>query len=240
MSLLQQIRVALSHNGVLADRVQAPAGSVLAYVLTSLAVAGALAIRMMLSAWLVGAQFITFFPAVMLSTLFFGAGAGLVAVALSIGVSAALLGAEALSAQEVDSLILFAGVALMDVWVVSALLAANAAARGGEAALLAANAAARDDEARFRELLESAPDATVIVDREHRITLVNAQAEALFGYGRAEMVGKPITLLIPVRFRAAHAEHIARYRARPRTVCPGWPRRRFGVERRPCPGHGLG
>ena len=68
----------------------------------------------------------------------------------------------------------------------------------------------------FRELLEAAPDAMVIVDASGRIDFVNAQTEELFGYPRAELVGKPMEMLLPERHRAGHAAHRDTFYAAPR------------------------
>ncbi|GGZ83990.1 PAS domain S-box protein [Streptomyces echinoruber] len=62
-------------------------------------------------------------------------------------------------------------------------------------------------------LLETAPDAMVIVDGTGTIRLVNAQTEALFGYGREELLGRPVELLVPHRFRAHHVRHRDGYAA---------------------------
>ncbi|HEU4400194.1 MAG TPA: PAS domain S-box protein [Actinomycetota bacterium] len=70
-------------------------------------------------------------------------------------------------------------------------------------------------EEQFRGLLESAPDAMVIVDPEGRITLVNRQTEQLFGYRREELLGQPVEVLVPARFRAGHSRHRGGYVAEP-------------------------
>lgn len=68
-------------------------------------------------------------------------------------------------------------------------------------------------EERFRGLLEAAPDAMVIVDDTGTIRLVNAQTEALFGYRREELLGGPVELLMPHRFRPQHTVHRGGYAA---------------------------
>lgn len=64
-------------------------------------------------------------------------------------------------------------------------------------------------------LLEYAPDATIVVDTEGIIRLVNAQAERLFGYYREELMGLSVDTLLPERFHEAHARHRAEYVADP-------------------------
>jgi PAS domain S-box-containing protein len=66
-------------------------------------------------------------------------------------------------------------------------------------------------------LLESVPDAMVIADEGGTILHVNAVAERLFGWPRAELVGQPVEILLPARFRSMHQLHRAGYHTAPRT-----------------------
>ena len=71
-------------------------------------------------------------------------------------------------------------------------------------------------ELRSRELVEVAPDAMVIIDASGHILLVNAQTETLFGYERAELMGAPVEILLPERYRERHREHRDEFLAAPR------------------------
>ena len=75
----------------------------------------------------------------------------------------------------------------------------------------------REAEEHFRGLIESAPDAVVIVGGDGTIVLVNARAEELFGYPRAELVGRPVETLLPKGLRRRHVGHREDYMAEPRT-----------------------
>ncbi|MDH3304291.1 MAG: PAS domain S-box protein [Gammaproteobacteria bacterium] len=73
-----------------------------------------------------------------------------------------------------------------------------------------------DSEAYFRNLLESAPDAMVIIDEQGKIAIVNAQAENMFGYERQEILGRSVETLLPERARKRHVAHRDRFMADPK------------------------
>ena len=69
----------------------------------------------------------------------------------------------------------------------------------------------------FRGLVEAAPDAMVIINQDGEIILVNSQTERLFGYKREEILGKPVEMLVPERFRSKHPSLRQSYFGDPRT-----------------------
>jgi protein-histidine pros-kinase len=72
-------------------------------------------------------------------------------------------------------------------------------------------------ESKFRDLLESTPDAIIIANQTGRIVLANSQADSLFGYERGELLGQVVELLLPGRYRGAHVPHRSEFFAQPRT-----------------------
>ena len=80
-------------------------------------------------------------------------------------------------------------------------------------------------------ILESVPDAMVMVDRAGQIVHVNAVAEKLFGWDRGELVGRPVEVLLPARFRAVHQVHRDGYQAVPRTRPMGLGLDLFGLKK---------
>jgi len=182
-------------------------GSPKAYlVVGGIAVIATLA-RMILGPWVAGIQiaslpFVTLFPAVIVATFLCGSAAGLVAAALS-GVAAWLfILPSTISYLSLYQTAMFAVGAVTMIAVIGIMRAATADVRR-------LNEVLRVSEGKFRLLLESAPDAMVIVDARRRIVLVNTRAERLFGHARAAILGQPIELLMPERTRRRYGTQIA-------------------------------
>jgi PAS domain S-box-containing protein len=86
-------------------------------------------------------------------------------------------------------------------------------------------------EERLRLTLEAAPVALVMVDRNGQITLVNAQAEQIFGYTRTELVGRTVETLVPERFRAQHPGHRTTFLGSPSARQMGAGRDLYGLRK---------
>jgi PAS domain S-box-containing protein len=89
--------------------------------------------------------------------------------------------------------------------------------------------ALRED--RSSRLLDAAPDAIVIVNEKGVIELVNLQTERTFGYARDELIGQPVEVLVPARYRSTHVGHRSRFTAGPKARPMGSGLELFGQKR---------
>jgi PAS domain S-box-containing protein len=87
----------------------------------------------------------------------------------------------------------------------------EAFAKMNSSASSASNITAALADKQFRQLLEAAPDAIVIVGQQGEILLVNQMTEDLFGYPRQDLIGQPVEVLIPARFQEEHHRHRGSY-----------------------------
>jgi PAS domain S-box-containing protein len=92
-------------------------------------------------------------------------------------------------------------------------------------------AALQKSEERLRRVVESAPNAMVMINAAGKIDMVNTQAERLFGYNRAEMLGQPIEMLVPERFRGHHPGLRHSFFTDPKSRPMGAGRDLFGLKR---------
>ncbi len=81
------------------------------------------------------------------------------------------------------------------------------------------------------QLLDTAPDAMVVVDPDGTIRFVNLRTESMFGYGRSELIGQRLEILIPERFRQTHFQHVARFFAAPKSRPMGSGLQLFGCRK---------
>jgi PAS domain S-box-containing protein len=91
--------------------------------------------------------------------------------------------------------------------------------------------ALRRSEARFRQVLEATPNALVMINRQGLIEMVNGQAERMFGHSLTELLGQPVEMLVPERFRHQHPGHRAAFYADPRSRPMGAGRDLFGLHK---------
>lgn len=84
-------------------------------------------------------------------------------------------------------------------------------------------------EERIRKVIESAPNGFVMIDRGGQITLVNSATESLFGYARTDLIGQPVEILVPERFRPEHPEKRLGFFKNPQTRLMGGGRELTGV-----------
>jgi PAS domain S-box-containing protein len=91
--------------------------------------------------------------------------------------------------------------------------------------------ALRRSEERFRRVVEATPNAIIMIDRDGRIAMVNSQTERVFGYSRIELLGQPMEMLVPERFRHHHPGLRTAFYADPRTRPMGVGRDLYGLRK---------
>ena len=91
--------------------------------------------------------------------------------------------------------------------------------------------ALKKSEARFQQVVEWAPNAKVMIRQDGRIEMVNGQAEVLFGYSRTELLGQPVEMLLPLRFRGSHESQRDSYFLDPHFRTMGVGRELFGLRK---------
>ncbi len=79
----------------------------------------------------------------------------------------------------------------------------------------------KSSEARFRGVLECAPDAAILVDSNGRITFANTRAEMMFGFKAEKLMGKQLGDLVPEKFKQLHEAHVGRYIGQPHSRALG-------------------
>src|SRR5438093_1239522 len=90
---------------------------------------------------------------------------------------------------------------------------------------------ARQSDQLFQLVVEAAPTGMILLDRAGRTVLVNAQVEKLFGYSRTELLGQPIEVLVPARFRGQHPGYVEGFFASPQVRAMGAGRDLYGLRK---------
>src|SRR6516165_1091255 len=166
-----------------------------------------LLLRFGLGSWLhPHGAFLLFIPAILLAAGVGGLGPGLVATVLSLALGIFAGGVDNLSKPEIVESAIFAAVGIGISWFGEQLYRTRLHDQE-----TARNLRAR--EAHLRSVLDTVPDATVVITDRGIIQSFNAAAERLFGYTEQAVVGQNVSMLMPMPFREEHDGYIARYLA---------------------------
>ena len=195
--------------GTLKRSLRDPAYPARPYLLALLAVAIMFAVRLVLGLWLkVEAPYIFFIPAVMLASLLGGLWPGMLATALGLLLGLFFVDNADVADQETIATVA-EGAIFAFVGVTVAVFGKQLHKTRTRYQENARNLKAR--EAHLQSILDTAPDATVVIDQTGIIQSFNAAAVRLFGHTEAEVVGKNVSLLMPTPFREEHDGYLHRY-----------------------------
>jgi len=158
------------------------------------------------------APFLLLVPAVLVASGLGGLGPGLMATGLSI-VSGLSFFADfpSLTSAQVGSTVVFALVGCGLAWSGGQIARTRTAAAETTRDLLARTEDLRSREAHLKSILETIPDAMIVIDEAGSVQSFSSAAERLFGYGASEVLGRNVKLLMPSPYRESHDGYIERY-----------------------------
>lgn len=178
---------------------------VMGYGVAGLLVLLAFLIRLSLQGLLQdGAVFALFTPAILATSIVGGFRPGLAALALSLPLSVYLMSPNAWRSGNIVELVVFAAVGLAIAWIGKILHRTLKSAKETETEL-------SERRAHLQSILDTVPDAVVVIDRKGVIASFNAAAERQFGYREAEVTGQNVRLLMPEPYRGQHDGYLSRY-----------------------------
>jgi len=180
--------------------------SALGYVLAPLAVVLAFVVRFMLTPMLHDeSRYLFFVPAVLLAAAIGGLGPGLLATGLSAALGLVVsTRLPELSTPEIVNVIAFTVIGVGIAW------SGDQLQRNRMRAAASARDALRR-EAHVQSILDSVPDAMIVIDERGIMQSFSSAAERLFGFSAAEMLGKNVKLLMPTPYRENHDSYLDRY-----------------------------
>ncbi|HTV38838.1 MAG TPA: PAS domain S-box protein [Xanthobacteraceae bacterium] len=185
----------------------APHQVAVGYGLTVLAIVLAVALQLALEPFLRGhAVYLLFIPAILIGSAWAGLGPGLLATALGVILGLiAISGIRPLSPFDSLGAVIFVLVGVGASWRGELLRRARVVAN-------ASVDSARVREAHLQSILDTVPEAMIVIDERGTIQLFSSAAERLFGYGSAEVTGKNVKILMPQPYRDEHDGYLSRYK----------------------------
>ena len=186
--------------------ISAPRGIVEQYSIALIAVAVALLIRVALASVLAGeASYLFFFPAILIASAFGGWGPGVFSTILGLLLALFLVSDfRTVTGADVVNAVVFAFVGVGASWRGDLLRRSRLAG-----AASATESFAR--EAHLKSILDTVPDAMIVIDEKGTMQSFSAAAERLFGYSAAEAVGQNVKILMPSPYRRDHDNYLQRY-----------------------------
>jgi two-component system sensor kinase FixL len=188
-------------------RISAPRGIIEQCSIAIIAVAVALVVRVALAPVLAGeASYLFFFPAILIASAFGGWGPGILATVLGLGLGLFFVADfRTVAAADIVNAIVFAFVGVGASWRGELLRRSRLAA-----AASADDAVAR--QAHVQSILDSIPDAMIVIDERGIVRSFSAAASRLFGYAPGEILGENVKLLMPSPYRGDHDSYLQRYK----------------------------